>query len=245
MIGARMFPKGGAMPDKPMRNIFALTGAGISAESGVRTYRGDVGLWEDHAIDDIATFAGFVRDPALVLGFYDARHADIMAAAPNAAHEALARLEADGRYNLTVVTQNIDDLHERAGSRNVIHIHGEITGALCSKCGEPSDAAGRLLHAGPCPSCGYRLRPDIVWFGEYPKRMDEIEAAFLAADTFLSIGTSGEVSPASEYARRARNRKLNCVEFNIRETDVSHYFRHSRKGPASLTVPAFVEAALR
>lgn len=233
------------MLDKPMQNIFVLTGAGISAESGVRPYRSDVGLWEDHSVEDIATFAGFVRDPELVLGFYDARYADIKAAAPNAAHEALARLEADGRYNVTLVTQNVDDLHERGGSRNVIHIHGDITRTVCSKCGESYEAAGRLLTAGPCAACGYRIRPDIVWFGEYPKRMDEIEAAFLAADTFLSIGTSGEVAPASTYARRARNRKLTCVEFNLRETGVSHYFRYSRKGPASLTVPAFVEAALR
>lgn len=232
---------------KPMRKIFIMTGSGISAESGIRTYRSDLGLWEDHNVDDVATFDGFQRDPRLVLGFYDERYQDVSEAEPNAAHLALAKLESDGRYEVTIVTQNVDDLHERAGSRNVIHIHGEITRAVCSRrsCGEPSDLAGELLGAAECPFCGGTIRPDIVWFGENPKRMDEVEEAFLAADTFISIGTSGEVAPANTYARRARNRKLNCVEFNLRGTDLSHYFRESRKGPASLTVPAFVEACLR
>lgn len=220
--------------------IFILTGAGISAESGIRTYRSETGLWSENRIDDIATPAGFARNPGLVRTFYDQRHVEIMKAHPNAAHEALARLEAQDGMEVTIVTQNIDDLHERAGSRRVLHIHGSVKEAICARCAAVSDQAGSLSSAPPCPECGGIIRPDIVWFGEEPKWIFEIEDAFLAADLFISIGTSGEVWPAAGYARRARNRKVEAVEFNMRETAISPYFRHRRRGPASETVPAFV-----
>lgn len=233
------------MTAREVSNVFVLTGAGISAESGVRTYRTDTGLWEEHSIEDIATPEGFARDPRKVQAFYDARYRDISASVPNAAHIALARLAEDPRFSVTIVTQNVDDLHERAGSNGVLHIHGLVNHALCGECGEPLKCAGDLLGAGPCPECGHTLaRPDITWFGEQPQRMGDIEEAFVAADTFLSIGTSGEVWPAAGYSRRARNRKLRCVEFNLRPTEVSHYFREERRGPASETVPAFVNALL-
>lgn len=229
-----------------MSNIFILGGSGISAESGVPMYRQSTGLWADHDIEAIATYAGFIKNPLKVLSFYDQRFAEIKAAQPNAAHAALAQLEADGQHHVTIVTQNIDDLHERAGSRNVMHIHGEITKALCSKCGKLAeyDMIGNLMDYRKC-ACGYYMRPDIVWFGEDVKRLAEIEAAFLQADIFLSIGTSGEVFPAAAYARRARNRKKRTVEFNTRRTSISKYFRESRLGPASSTVPAFVETLLQ
>ena len=225
-------------------NIFVLTGAGISAESGIRTYRKDAGLWEEHSLEDVATPAGFARDPLKVQAFYDARHAEIAAASPSAAHQALAALEQDGTYGVTIVTQNIDDLHERSGSTGVLHIHGRVTRAICAGCGEPLDCAGRLVGAAPCPECGGRARPDITWFGETPQRLEEIEEAFLGADVFLAIGTAGEVWPAAGYARRARNRKLRCVEFNIRCTEISHYFREERRRPASTSVPLFVRDLL-
>lgn len=234
------------MPANARAKVFILTGSGISAESGVRTYRGDLGLWEEHRVADVATPEGFKADPDRVRGFYDARYADIAKAAPNAAHEALARLEAHPAFDVTLVTQNIDDLHERAGSRNIIHIHGTVTRAVCGKCGNRMDAhAGCLSSAPPCPSCGGGLRPDITWFGEMPQRMDEIEKAFMAARIFLMIGTSGEVMPAGDYARRARNRKLKRVEFNLATTDVSYHFREWRRGPASLTLPTYVDGVIR
>ena len=229
-----------------MIKVFILTGSGSSAESGVRTYRGDVGLWEEHRIADVATPDGFKADPGRVRSFDDARFADIARASPNAAHEALARLEAHPAFDVTLVTQNIDDLHERAGSCNVIHIHGAVTRAHCAKCGGRMDEyAGRLASAPPCPDCGGGVRPDITWFGEMPQRMDEIEQAFMAARHFLMIGTSGKVMPAGDYARRARNRKLKRVEFNMETTDVSYHFREWRRGPASLTLPAFVDGMIR
>lgn len=226
--------------------VFILTGSGISAESGVRTYRGDLGLWEEHRIADVATPEGFRSDPDRVRSFYDARYTDIAAAVPNAAHEALSRLEAHPAFDVTIVTQNIDDLHERAGSRNVVHIHGAITRALCAGCGLRMDhRAGKLSSTPSCPECGKGLRPDITWFGEIPQRMNEIESAFMAAGLFLMIGTSGEVMPAGDYARRARNRKLKRVEFNLGATGVSHHFRDWRRGPASTTLPAYVDGLLR
>lgn len=227
-----------------MANIFVMTGSGISSESGIQTYRAAEGLWAQEKVEDVATLKGFRADPMRVLRFYDARLAEISAAEPNAAHLALAALEADGRHAVTLVTQNVDDLHERAGSRNVIHLHGEARKAVCSGCGDWQENTG-LVASPRCGRCGHWMRPDIVWFGEDIKHLPEVEAAFLAADTYLSIGTSGEVWPAAGYARRARNRKYRCVEFNTRQTAVSHFFRESRKGPATSTVPAFVDVLLR
>ena len=226
--------------------VFALTGAGISAESGLRTWRGHDGMWNDRHVEDVATPEGFARDPAMVQAFYDARHADVTAARPNAAHEALARLGRDERFHLTLVTQNIDDLHERAGSASVIHMHGQVGLAVCSICGAPAGWAGRLADHPRCGECGGMVRPDITWFGEMPKRMAEIEAAFLRADMFLCIGTAGQVFPAADYARRARNRKVrHRVEFNLGPTDLSPFFSERRRGPASQTLPAFVAELLQ
>ncbi|WP_341714025.1 Sir2 family NAD-dependent protein deacetylase, partial [Erythrobacter sp.] len=158
-----------------IRNIVILTGAGVSAESGIDTFRAEGGLWENHRIEDVATPEGFARDPELVLRFYDMRREQIETKQPNPAHAALARLEAEWGGNLLLVTQNIDDLHERAGSRSVLHMHGVHLLALCSACGARSPWTGPMVARPPCPSCGATaLRPDIVWFGEMPYRMDEI-----------------------------------------------------------------------
>lgn len=225
-----------------MKKVFALTGSGISVESGIRTYRGEEGLWEEHAIADVATPEGFLRDPDLVRRFYDDRSRVVAAAKPNAAHLALARLGDHPGFDVTIVTQNIDDLHERAGSKRVLHIHGAVTRAVCGRCGERMDEhAASLVAAPPCPECAGAIRPDITWFGEMPQRMLEIEEHFMDADLFLMIGTSGQVMPAGDYARRARNRRLKRCELNMRQTDVSHHFRGDwRRGHATTVVPAYV-----
>ena len=227
------------------RNIVILTGAGISAESGIGTFRDAGGLWEQHRVEDVATPQAFARDPDLVLRFYDMRRAAIMAARPNPAHAALARLDAAWPGELLIVTQNIDDLHERAGARRVLHMHGEGLSAWCTACDARLRWTGTLLDDPPCPSCGARaLRPDIVWFGEMPYRMDEIFAALREADLFVSIGTSGAVYPAAGFVRQARECGARTLELNLERSQGSTWFHESRLGPASAVVPEWVEEVL-
>jgi NAD-dependent deacetylase len=187
-----------------MRNIVILTGAGISAESGLRTFRADDGLWEDHPVEQVATPQGFRRDPDLVQRFYDERRAQVRAANPNAAHLALGRLDtAWKRGELLIVTQNIDDLHERGGAARVLHMHGEALSAWCTNCDARHRWMGTLRDNPPCPACGQvALRPDIVWFGEMPYQMERIYRAIAGCDLFVSIGTSGAVYPAAGLVRR-------------------------------------------
>jgi len=230
---------------KPIRTIVVLTGAGVSAESGLQTFRAADGLWEDHRVEDVATPEAFARDPALVQRFYDMRRAAIMAARPNPAHAALARLDAAWPGELLIVTQNIDDLHERAGARRVLHMHGEGLSAWCTACDARLRWTGTLLDDPPCPSCGARaLRPDIVWFGEMPYRMDEIFAAVREADLFVSIGTSGAVYPAAGFVRQARECGARTLELNLERSQGSTWFHESRLGPASAVVPEWVEEVL-
>jgi NAD-dependent deacetylase len=233
-----------------IRNIVILTGAGISAESGIDTFRSAGGLWEQHRVEDVATPEAFARDPDLVLRFYDMRRAAIQTKEPNAAHLALARLDAewpkgkDGE--LTIVTQNVDDLHERAGAERLIHMHGTHLTAWCLACGERPQWRGTLIDRPACPTCDTAgsLRPDIVWFGEMPYRMDEIDAALSQADLFVSIGTSGAVYPAGGYVRRARADGIATLELNLEPSKGSGYFDEGRYGPASELVPAWVEEIL-
>ena len=227
-----------------IRNIVVLTGAGISAESGVPTFRGPDGLWEGHRVEDVATPEAFARDPELVQRFYDLRRAALARVAPNAAHAALARLDAEWPGELLVVTQNIDDLHDRAGSRRRIHMHGELLRALCADCGTSRPWMGDLMDAPPCTSCGGGLRPDIVWFGEMPYRMDEIDMALAAADLFVSIGTSGAVYPAAGYVRRARAFGAKTLELNLEPSAGTWAFDEARHGPASVLVPEWVDEML-
>src|SRR6187551_3818018 len=189
-----------------VRNIVILTGAGISAESGLATFRGPDGLWEGHRVQDVATPEAFTRDPALVQRFYDARRAQLAEVAPNAAHAALARLDSEWPGDLLIVTQNVDDLHERAGARRLLHMHGELKSAWCLACDVRSPWEDELSSGPACPACGEagRLRPDIVWFGEMPYEMERIDRALLGADLFVSIGTSGAVYPAAGYVQTAR-----------------------------------------
>jgi NAD-dependent deacetylase len=222
--------------------IVVLTGAGISAESGVPTFRDSGGLWEGHAVEDVATPEGFERDPDTVLRFYDARRRAVASVAPNAAHRALARLEGALGDDLLVVTQNVDDLHERAGSRNLVHMHGELRRALCTTCGARPEWDRDLVDRPACPSCGLRtLRPDVVWFGEMPYDLDRIEQAVVACDVFVSIGTSGAVYPAAGYVALAAAFGARTVELNLQPTDAAVPFDEARSGLASVLVPAWAE----
>jgi NAD-dependent deacetylase len=228
-----------------IRNIVVLTGAGISAESGLRTFRAADGLWEDHRVEDVATPEAFRRDPDLVQRFYDERRAQIMAAQPNAAHRALARLDREWPGELLIVTQNIDDLQERAGAARVLHMHGEGLGAWCTACDARHAWTGTLRDEPPCPGCGEAaLRPDIVWFGEMPYRMEEIFAALARAHLFVSIGTSGAVYPAAGFVQQAQSCGARALELNLERSQGSLWFDETRLGLASELVPEWVEQIL-
>lgn len=223
-----------------IRNIVILTGAGVSAESGIDTFRDGGGLWEQHRVEDVATPEAFARDPDLVLRFYDMRREAIQTKQPNAAHRALAKLDAEWEGDLLIVTQNVDDLHERAGAKRVLHMHGEHLNAWCMACDERPRWIGPLIDRPACPECGEAaLRPDIVWFGEMPYRMDEIFAALEQADLFVSIGTSGAVYPAAGFVQLARMAGARTVEINLEPTQGARLFDEGVYGPATETVPAF------
>ncbi|WP_188643562.1 NAD-dependent deacylase [Tsuneonella deserti] len=228
-----------------IRNIVILTGAGISAESGIDTFRAEGGLWEQHRIEDVATPEAFERDPDLVLRFYDMRRESIQTKEPNAAHLALARLDREWAGELLIVTQNVDDLHERAGAQRVLHMHGEHLNAWCTDCDARSRWTGPLKQRPACPGCGARaLRPDVVWFGEMPYGMDKIYSALRTADLFVSIGTSGAVYPAAGFVRDARELGAATLELNLERSQGSGWFDESRLGQASELVPAWVDELL-
>lgn len=228
-----------------IRNIVILTGAGVSAESGIDTFRDGGGLWEQHRVEDVATPEAFARDPDLVLRFYDMRREAIQTKQPNAAHFALARLDREWPGELLIVTQNVDDLHERAGARRVLHMHGEHLNAWCTACDVRSLWRGPLIARPACPECGETaLRPDVVWFGEMPYRMDEIYDALREADLFVSIGTSGAVYPAAGFVRNAREFGAETLELNLEPSQGSRWFHEARHGPATEIVPAWVEEIL-
>ncbi|RJY10277.1 NAD-dependent deacylase [Aurantiacibacter aquimixticola] len=229
-----------------IRNIVILTGAGISAESGLKTFRAEDGLWEDHPVEEVATPEGFARDPALVQRFYDERRANIVAAEPNAAHQAIGRLDAQFGGELLIVTQNIDDLHERGGARRVHHMHGEGLSVWCRACDVRHRWTGTLGDGPACPACGEAaMRPDIVWFGEMPYDLDRIFAAVAQADLFVSIGTSGAVYPAAGLVAEANRGGARTLELNLERSAGSHLFDETRLGPASELVPQWVEEVLR
>ncbi|MCH4894471.1 NAD-dependent protein deacylase [Sphingomonas sp. SFZ2018-12] len=228
-----------------IRNIVVLTGAGISAESGIATFRGPGGLWEGHRVEDVCTPEALARDPVLVHRFYDERRAALARVAPNAAHVALARLDAEWPGGLLIVTQNVDDLHERAGAKRPIHMHGELKSALCAHCGDRRAWEAALPPATECGRCGLpALRPDIVFFGEIPYRMDEIDTAIADCDLFVSIGTSGAVYPAAGFVRTARHWGAHTLEMNLDPSEGSLFFDETRLGRAGELVPAWVNAVL-
>ena len=229
----------------PVRNIVVLTGAGISAESGLATFRGPDGLWEGHRVEDVCTPQALARNPAAVHRFYDMRRAALADVEPNAAHHALARLDAAWPGDLLIVTQNVDDLHERAGAVRLLHMHGELRSALCAGCGARERWSGTLAPGARCAACGgARLRPNIVFFGEMPYAMDRIERALAAADLFVSIGTSGAVYPAAGFVQAARHAGARTLELNLERSGGSAFFHETRLGPATALVPAWVDAVL-
>lgn len=224
-----------------IKRIVILTGAGISAESGIDTFRSAGGLWEQHRVEDVATPEGFARNPNLVLGFYDLRRAALAEVVPNAAHMALARLEREFSGELLLVTQNVDDLHERGGSARVLHMHGELKSALCTSCETRSRWLEAMIHRPPCPVCrAPTLRPDVVWFGEMPYQMGRIYQALERCDLFVSIGTSGAVYPAAGFVQEARASGARTLELNLEPSEGSRLFHETRLGPASMLVPAWV-----
>ncbi|MGC8203751.1 NAD-dependent deacylase [Aliiroseovarius sp. PTFE2010] len=225
--------------------IVVLTGAGVSAESGLGTFRDKDGLWTKYDLNEVATPEGYARNPAFVQGFYNARRANLRDAAHNAAHAALAELQGAMGDRLTLVTQNVDDLHEQAGSRDVIHMHGQLMRALCGGCGHRWDAPEDMQPHHPCPSCAAPAgRPDVVWFGEIPYHMDQITDAITGCDLFVAIGTSGNVYPAAGFAAMARDIGAVTLELNLEPSDVATDFVASRYGPASEIVPAWVAEVL-
>lgn len=225
--------------------IVILTGAGVSAESGMGTFRDENGLWTQVNIEDVATPEAFVRNPAKVHAFYNARRANCLTAAPNAAHFALAELQRSV-HEVTLVTQNIDHLHELAGSQDVIHMHGEIMRALCAACDHRWDAPAKMAVDDLCPSCAApSTRPDIVWFGEIPYHMPQIEAALAAADLFVAIGTSGAVYPAAGFVQMADAMGADTLELNLAPSDVASDFADARYGVASEVVPAWVAEVMQ
>lgn len=231
------------MPDYD--RLVILTGAGISAESGLATFRGPDGLWEGHRVEDVCTPRALHRDPELVHRFYDERRAKLDTVAPNPAHVALARLAREWAGEMLLVSQNVDDLHERGGVADVLHMHGQLRSALCASCGARADWNGPLPPGTPCPVCGARaLRPDIVFFGEMPYQMHRIEAALRDCDLFVSIGTSGAVYPAAGFVQTARYVGARTLELNLDPSAGSIYFHETRLGPASELVPAWVEEML-
>lgn len=231
------------MPD--YRSIVILTGAGISAESGLATFRGPDGLWEGHRVEDVCTPQALMRDPELVHRFYDERRAKLSEVAPNAAHKALARLEQDWGGELLLVTQNVDDLHERGGCSDVLHMHGELFSALCASCDGRREWRDAMPSGSTCPICDARaLRPDIVFFGEMPYQMERIDAALRNCDLFVSIGTSGAVYPAAGFVQTARYVGADTLELNLDPSAGSVYFHESRMGPAGELVPEWVEQLL-
>lgn len=228
-----------------IRNIVVLTGAGISAESGLATFRGPGGLWEGHRVEDVCTPEALAADPELVHRFYDDRRAALATVEPNAAHRALARLDAIWPGDLLIVTQNVDDLHERAGARRLIHMHGELLSALCAGCGDRGPWAGRLPPGTACGACdSLSLRPDIVFFGEMPYDMDTIDAAIRGCDLFVSIGTSGAVYPAAGFVQTARYVGAKTLEMNLEPSLGSVYFEETRIGAAGVLVPQWVDGLL-
>lgn len=227
-----------------MDKIVVLTGAGISAESGLKTFRDNNGLWENHRVEEVATPEAFHANPDLVYRFYNLRRAQLCSGEvhPNAAHQALAKLESVYQDNFLLVTQNVDDLHERAGSERVLHMHGELLSAKCPDTGKSKEWRGELTADNLCHCCtpANSLRPDIVWFGEMPYHMDKIYQTLSEATLFIAIGTSGHVYPAAGFVREAGFHGAKTVELNLEPSEVCSNFDEHYHGPASLIVPEFV-----
>lgn len=230
------------------KSIVVLTGAGVSAESGIKTFRASDGLWEDHPVEDVATPQGFAADPSLVHRFYNARREQLFdeKVTPNAAHLALAELEKKFQGRFLLITQNVDNLHERAGSENLLHMHGELLSLRCQHSGFVYPVSGDVSATDTCVCCGVSggLRPDIVWFGEMPMHMHEIYDALQTCDLFISIGTSGHVYPAAGFVEVANEHGAHTVEINLEPSLKENHFDEHIYGMASECVPEYVARLL-
>lgn len=231
--------------ERPHR-IVILTGAGVSAESGLPTFRDADGLWHGHRVEEVATPEAFSRNPALVHEFYNMRRAALKTVQPNAAHEAIARFQREFSGEVVLVTQNVDDLHERGGSPSVIHMHGELRRVRCARCHMDEICEADLSTETVCRMCQRSggMRPDIVWFGEMPYHMDKIQDALARADVFIAIGTSGHVYPAAGFVEIARGAGARTIEVNLDATLASYSFHEHRTGPATIQVPLLIEELL-
>jgi NAD-dependent deacetylase len=230
-------------------SIVVLTGAGISAESGLPTFRGEDGLWMGWRLEEVATPEAFARQPDVVQRFYDLRRRHLLSpgVAPNAAHLALVELERRWAGRVLIVTQNIDDLHERAGAKSLIHMHGELLKARCTRCGAVCEWRADLGGAHACPGCAAAgtLRPHVVWFGEMPLALEAIYPALAACDLFIAIGTSGQVYPAAGFVEEVRRHgRAHTVEINLEPGALNSRFAEHRRGPASELVPRYIEELL-
>lgn len=231
-----------------LRNIVILTGAGISRESGLHTFRDPDGIWATVNVEDVATPRAFARNPERVQDFYNARRKQLLSGEiqPNQAHLSLARLQREWRGSVCLITQNIDDLHERAGSSAVVHMHGELLKSLCNACGAKAVCRDGLSIQTRCPTCGKVgvVRPDVVWFGEMPMQMDEIEKALRHADLFIAIGTSGMVYPAAGFVAEAKEAGARTVELNLESSSNANLFDEGLYGPATRVVSQYVDQLL-
>lgn len=233
-------------PMSSYHRIVILTGAGLSAESGLATFRDKGGIWAKYDYREVATPEGFAANPTLVHEFYNRRRRDLTGVAPNAAHHALATLEREHRGEVLIVTQNIDPLHEAAGSTRLIHMHGELLKALCAGCGARHNWHDDLSTETRCPACGRAggMRPDVVWFGEMPYQMQRIYEALAASDLFISIGTSGNVYPAAGFVAEAGDAGAHTVELNLEPSEGVSRFAEAIHGRATEVVPAYIERLL-
>jgi NAD-dependent deacetylase len=230
-------------------HILVLTGAGISAESGISTFRDKDGIWAKYDVEEVATPQGFARNPALVHEFYNGRRAGLKSVRPNAGHVALAHLEAEASKRgvaFHLVTQNVDNLHEAAGSKSLIHMHGELMKAWCTNCDQRMVWDADMSRETKCPQCKAKggLRPDVVWFGEMPYHMDRLYDLVAACDLFISIGTSGNVYPAAGFVSGARAAGAHTVELNLEPSEGVSRFAEAIHGPGTQIVPAYVERLL-
>lgn len=226
------------------KNIFVLTGAGISAESGLATFRSANGLWNNHRVEDVATIEAYYRNQDYVHQFYNDMRPKLLAAKPNAAHMALTKLQKEyPADNISIITQNVDTLHEKAGNENVYHIHGQINQIVCMNCGHVFETWGDISSEDSCPQCGITamLKPNIVFFGEGLLYMDKVEELLRKCDLFVSIGTSGVVYPAAGFVQTAKMFGADTYEFNMEETSNNYLFDKHIFGPAGTTLPKFVD----
>ncbi|MBR2033328.1 MAG: NAD-dependent deacylase [Alphaproteobacteria bacterium] len=228
-------------------NIVILTGAGISAESGLATFRASNGLWNNHKVEDVATVEGFARNPAYVHEFYNELKLELVKAQPNSAHLAITRLQNEYPANISVVTQNVDTLHEKAGNQNIYHIHGQINQAVCQHCGHILETFGDVDTQTQCANCNVvgMMKPNIVFFGENLLYMDKVDKLLSNCDLFLSVGTSGVVFPAASFVQIAKYNGAKTFEFNLEATSNNFYFDKHIMGPACTTLPAFVDELIK